>query len=325
MNEHDFEQTPAPVVENPAAEPITAAAQPAPSAAAEPDMGAPQCVSAPAPCKTAAPQPRWAGRITLGIALIVTGVLVTCGLLMPNLDLFMLAKFAPLILVALGIEILIASCRRDNRQVKIGFGTTLLCLVLISGSIGFSLLPQVWNIYGPGYWEKEAAVRAEIEQAIYSKMDATHFDSLAVSVLPSASKEAPSIVVNAQLRGTYASAEEFAQAAAPVLQLLAENHVDYTHLENSDPAGSWTLTVSSGVYSLTNVTAQQLTEMVERSHLIVDDSLAFGSISDDEYQQMQQNNLLATPEALKASYDEGLQEGYTSGFDEGYEQGSAQG
>ncbi len=172
---------------------------------------------------------QYAGRITLGIALIIVGVLITAGLFMPGLDLTKLAKFAPLILVALGLEILVSSIRHGDRQVKVGFGMVILCLFLIGGSVCFALLPEVWKVFNP---EVHAAVEKEEsqkEREIYAQIDPTSIKEVVVYANTSYYGQESDIEWNARvhLPDNFESKEQFSVAAADVLQVLAKEDVSY--------------------------------------------------------------------------------------------------
>ncbi len=55
-----------------------------------------------------APRPvRRVGTTTMGLVLVVAGIAITAGMLNPDLDFSLLCKLSPLVLVALGGEVLI--------------------------------------------------------------------------------------------------------------------------------------------------------------------------------------------------------------------------
>lgn len=60
---------------------------------------------------------RRVGSITFGIVLIVTGVLYLIHLFLPKLDLRMVFRFWPVILITLGIEVLMG-CRQKTYEVR---------------------------------------------------------------------------------------------------------------------------------------------------------------------------------------------------------------
>lgn len=113
---------------------------------------------------------RRAGSITMGIALIACGLAIVLYYVVPGFNLIALAKFAPLILVCLGIEILWANARKGNALLKYDLLSMFLCFMLICGSAGVSLIPAVWQFYGPERSRIEARLQNEMEETLYSKL-----------------------------------------------------------------------------------------------------------------------------------------------------------
>ena len=94
-----------------------------------------------ATCKSALPGTqntpvRRVGTITMGIALILTGVLLCITLFVPTLDIIGLFRFAPLLLVLLGVEILVAYARMGSGTIKYDVLSMLLCALLILCATG---------------------------------------------------------------------------------------------------------------------------------------------------------------------------------------------
>ena len=71
---------------------------------------------------------RRVGTFTLGVVLVVTGILMGVSLFWPQLDLRWAVKGAPLILISLGVETLLAA--RGDRRVRYDWAGMLLCFLV---------------------------------------------------------------------------------------------------------------------------------------------------------------------------------------------------
>lgn len=260
---------------------------------------------------------QYAGRITLGIALIIVGVLITVGLFMPSLDLTKLAKFAPLILVALGLEILVSSIRHGDRQVKVGFGMVILCLFLIGGSVCFSLLPEVWKVFNP---EARAAVvkeESQKEREIYAQIDPTSVREVVVYANTSYYGQGTNIEWNARvhLPDSFESKEQFSVVAADILQVLAKEDISYALIYSNGTQDEYELRTNSA-YALADVTGEQLVKLVDHRKIFLDQDMSYTSRSEEVYSEMKESGLLVDAEALKQAFEEGKQLGYQSAMNE---------
>ena len=75
---------------------------------------APQPQDPPAPDPVPRPRKvRRVGTFTFGLVLVAAGVLLILRSVMPQLDLSFVASLAPVVLIALGIEVLIYAARPD--------------------------------------------------------------------------------------------------------------------------------------------------------------------------------------------------------------------
>lgn len=128
---------------------------------------APQKPAAPAGLAAApARQPqkiRRVGTFAFGLALIAAGVLLLCTILIPGFDPRPLIRLAPVILIALGIEVLFYAARPDVK-LKYDFLSMLGCAFILVVMGGASLLPLVWDWVGPGRDARVRALDAELEQ-----------------------------------------------------------------------------------------------------------------------------------------------------------------
>jgi len=99
--------------------------------------------------QTAKPQPlRRVGSFTLGVCLIAAGIFFLLAYFVPGVDWKLMLKIAPAAgLILLGGEVLFFAARPGRW--KYDFWSVLICLVLMAGCFGLSLLPVVWDELGP--------------------------------------------------------------------------------------------------------------------------------------------------------------------------------
>ena len=81
------------------------------------------------------PRQRRVGTFTLGAVLVAAGILMAVSLFWPQLDLRWTLKAAPLILIALGAETLLAA--RGGGKVKYDWVGMVLCFVLVTAALVF--------------------------------------------------------------------------------------------------------------------------------------------------------------------------------------------
>lgn len=101
-----------------------------------------------APPVNAEPQPRRVGTFTMGIALIASGIVLCVSLFFPQYDIISLCRFAPLFLVLLGVEVLIAGAH--NRPLRYDFLSMILCAVLIFAAM-FATSIALWMQFSIRY------------------------------------------------------------------------------------------------------------------------------------------------------------------------------
>lgn len=116
----------------------------------------------PAAAQPAAPQPRRVRRVgttTMGLTLIVAGIAITAGLLNPALDFSLLCKLSPLILVALGVEVLFASFTAKQARLKYDFLSMLVCAVLVCAALCGAAVAPLMQYCGPARQQAESELQ----------------------------------------------------------------------------------------------------------------------------------------------------------------------
>lgn len=114
---------------------------------------------------------RRVGRVAFALLLIAAGVLLLIQQFVPNFDLLSIVRFAPVLLIVLGVEILIYSARSDIK-VKFDWLSVLGCgfiLVVVGCS---SLVPVLWNLYGPSRDYAQNRYQKELQDQFYQALNA---------------------------------------------------------------------------------------------------------------------------------------------------------
>ena len=179
-----------------------------------------------------AKHPHRVGVWTMAAALILAGCLGTAALLLPRYSFVFCLRFTPMILLMLGLELLWAQRKRGTGRIQASGKAIVVCtvLLLVGGVLG-TVLPAVQ------YEDLSYQVRWRLEDELRdSSYDALHplgviradfmVDFQGRPCWPDMTTEdlEPGQLKYAtlELRGPYASREEFAEGAAAVLNALEE-------------------------------------------------------------------------------------------------------
>lgn len=85
---------------------------------------------------------RRVGTITMGSTLVLAGVAILLYIFYPDLNISLLLSLAPLVLIALGLEMIIMYIVRRGERLRYDFVSTLLSILLIAFSIGSVYMSQ---------------------------------------------------------------------------------------------------------------------------------------------------------------------------------------
>lgn len=182
---------------------------------------------------------RRVGSIAFALVLIAAGVLLIVYQLVPQFDLLKILKFSPVILIALGIEMLVYSARAD---VKVKFdwlamlGTAFtLCIVGTA-----ALLPLAISEWNPARDYARNRIESQKADAMYSALTAdpalkAKLNSLNVEVRffheadgDYTLQSGDDCILYAALQGPYADAETFAADCMAVMQRAADDGLGFT-------------------------------------------------------------------------------------------------
>lgn len=189
-------------------------------------QSSPQPESHPAP--QAAPlRMRRVGTLTMGCVMILAGVVICISLFGGGPSLELLFRLSPLILVALGVEVLLAS-RQKNQRLKYDFVSIFLSFVLVGATLCFAAVPLVWNYIGPTRAQAENNLEQQIYNRIYQQVGADTVQGMQVYVSLNALEvknadltledlsKGGSAHISIQLQPEYADPAKLAAAAADI-------------------------------------------------------------------------------------------------------------
>ena len=92
---------------------------------------------------------RRVGTLTLGLALIAIGAAILAYMISPGFDIRIVAYLAPVILIALGAEILIRQLIGKGKPFRYDFASGFICVLLVIGSFAVALVPYVLYYISP--------------------------------------------------------------------------------------------------------------------------------------------------------------------------------
>ena len=170
------------------------------------------------------PPLRRVGSFTLGACLIAAGAFFLCYHFVPGFDWQLALKIVPAAgLVMLGGEVLFFAARPGHW--KYDFWSVLICLVLMAGCFGLSLLPVVWDELGPERNQASMKLSQQYTADAYAQIRKSDPDAPvkdisgnvylytgAVKTLEDIDGGSGYVTLDVELSGSYGSAEQFAQA-----------------------------------------------------------------------------------------------------------------
>ena len=98
--------------------------------------------------RTVPEKQRRVGTFTLGMVLVVSGILMLVSMFWPQLDLKWALKCSPIILISLGVETLLAA--KGGGKVKYDWVGMVLCFILVCAALCLYAMAW-WLLYGPEY------------------------------------------------------------------------------------------------------------------------------------------------------------------------------
>ena len=248
---------------------------------------------------------RRVGSIAFALVLIAAGILLIVYQFVPQFDLLKILKFSPVILIALGIEMLVYSARPD---VKVKFdwlamlGTAFtLCIVGTA-----ALLPLAISEWNPARDYARNRIESQKADAMYSALTA---DPALKAKLNSLNVEArffheadgdytlqsgDDCILYAALQGPYADAETFAADCMAVMQAAQAENLGFTRYsfstdEDIDDGISYYLDCVASYPA--GLTAAQVAQRVQTSYHYDNNSFSSEADRDDYIRRQLQNEI----------------------------------
>ena len=271
-NEKDLNETGLPAAE-PAPLPQSPADGPAPAAPQPPAAAAP--APCPPPVRPAKEPVRRVGTVTLGVALILTGLCITASFMLPGFDILTVAKLAPLVLVALGCETLWAAARKGKARLKYDFLSAFVCFVLICASLCAAAVPVLWKHYGPQRDFTEQRLQQQLTEQLYPQLSGMDVSDCSAWVNLGSAEFDPDMTladlqpqdyveVSVRLNGAYQTTGEFAAAAQQVLAVLQKSGVRQAHFYSETDADRWEVSMNGtfGMQADADAVAQEVSHSI---------------------------------------------------------------
>lgn len=114
---------------------------------------------------------RRVGRVAFAVLLILAGILLLVQQFVPHFDLLSIVRFAPALLILLGIEVLVYSAN-PRIQLKFDWLSVLGCgfiLVVVGCS---SLVPVAWSLYSPQRDYAQSRYQTMLQDQFYQSLSA---------------------------------------------------------------------------------------------------------------------------------------------------------
>ena len=128
--------------------------------------------AAPNAAEPAAPRPkkvRRVGTVAFALLLIAAGILLLVQQFVPDFDLLAIVRFAPVLLIVLGAEVLYYSAKPDV-EVKFGWLSVLGCAFTLVVVGCAALIPLVWDYAGPARDQARTRYNGELQNAAYEAL-----------------------------------------------------------------------------------------------------------------------------------------------------------
>ena len=276
-------------------------------------QSSPQPESHPAP-QAAPVRVRRVGTLTMGCVMILAGVVICISLFGGGPSLELLFRLSPLILVALGVEVLLAS-RQKNQRLK--YVSILLSFVLVGATLCFAAVPLVWNYIGPTRARAENNLEQQIYNRIYQQVGADTVQGMQVYVSLNALEvknadltledlsKGGSAHISIQLQPEYADPAKLAAAAADINSHIFELglvNISVSYMAEQPRQTEYSLHLE-GLYGM-DQTAAQMEQQVTSSALSSQSELT----EMEERMSAQQEEFEAQLSEQQQSYEDQLAE-----------------
>lgn len=123
------------------------------------------------PAPAAPKKVRRVGRMAFALLLIAAGILLLVQQFAPQFNLIGVVRFAPVLLIVLGVEMLVWSAKPDVK-VKFDWLSVIGCAFILCVVGGASVLPYLWSVAGPERSYAQTRYNAELQNTAYQTLNA---------------------------------------------------------------------------------------------------------------------------------------------------------
>ncbi|MDD4850071.1 MAG: hypothetical protein PHO10_05165 [Gemmiger sp.] len=274
---------------------------------------------------------RRVGTFTLGLVLVMAGVLLTAKILMPNFDLGLVLRFSPLVLITLGVEVLVYATRPDV-TLKYDFLSIFVCFLVICGAACSGVAVQLARYYTPDRNYAQQHLARQLEDASYTALQPQSglirdlganvwlrqpVDVGTVSALALADLTAEDDVqLNITMLNQYPSAAAFAADCKTILDAAVAAGLPVTHYYFD----TWMEEIYDGGTSYQLDIDGPWLKNADAARLAANTSASWwwqGSSYDTEAAR-EQAIRQATAESAEPADDSAYEEQYRTGYEDGY-------
>lgn len=203
-------------------------------------------------------QPRRVGTLTMGVALVASGVTILAYMIKPDLDVTWITWLAPVILIMLGLEIIVRYTLHKHTNFRYDVFSGFICLVVVFVCLIISGLHGWLPYVSPARYEAQHVLSLQMEDDIYSALDGVGGVAevyVSVDVEPKMMATGRSLEdysigysrVTVTLAGETATEDEFAAACRKVLDRLQSANIELraSHFNGDGPNCSYDLYLNS--------------------------------------------------------------------------------
>lgn len=267
-----------------------------------------------------APRVRRVGTFTMGVTMILVGLLIVCSLFGWGIPLEWVFRFSPLILVALGVEVLVGAFSK-GAKLKYDFLSIIVCGLLTLAALAFSAVPFVLQYFGPSHELAERRVETEIYEKVLNSLPGEGLEMLNVSAAiqrPVQNAETASLQAGDYLTVsvTLSASDEadFLAKAAKINAALADvktSNISVYYTSAEKDGTKWELQVYDRLQL--DDTADQLKTRLRTLHnteygWMTDEEAAFQEENHESALEQQASNYEAQLEEQRVSYEGQLEE-----------------
>lgn len=183
---------------------------------------------------------RRVGTFTMGLYLVIAGIVAIFATFKPDFDFMLLLKLTPIVFVLLGIEVLIYHFALKTEKIKYDIFSIFICFILIGATICTACIPWAMTAFGPEREIKANQIEEELYNKCYEKlkdnkdilkMDTNVYFSYHMADYSNLTSKDTDTYLNIDLIPSINTTESFAKACKNILNNLDEIECNKIHFE----------------------------------------------------------------------------------------------